>query len=74
MIARIVAVPANRLGTVLVFKAMQCLEIQKFQRNFLDYVIFDLESTGKDVETCAIIEIAAVKVRDGVVIDKQYDE
>ncbi len=67
--ARIVAVPANRLGTVLVFKAMQCLEIQKFQRNFLDYVIFDLESTGKDVETCAIIEIAAVKVRDGVVID-----
>jgi DNA polymerase III epsilon subunit family exonuclease len=63
--ARVIAIPVDRLCTVQVFKAMQCLESRKFQRTFRDYVVFDLEATGKDVDTCDIIEIAAVKVRDG---------
>ena len=37
--------------------------------HFNDYVVFDLETTGRDTETCGIVEIAAVRVRDGKVTD-----
>ena len=32
---------------------------------FQNYVVFDLETTGKNPETCGIVEIAAVKVENG---------
>jgi len=32
---------------------------------FRDYVVFDLETTGRDTEKCGIVEIAAIRVRDG---------
>nr|MCR4557036.1 3'-5' exonuclease [Saccharofermentans sp.] len=35
-----------------------------------DYVIFDLETTGLDTDEDAIIEISALKVRDGSVVDE----
>ncbi|MDW8173711.1 MAG: helicase C-terminal domain-containing protein [Anaerolineae bacterium] len=35
-----------------------------------DLVALDLESTGLDIETSAIIEIGAVRFRDGVVLDE----
>ncbi len=34
-----------------------------------DYVVFDLETTGRVSSLCEIIEIAALKVRDNVVVD-----
>jgi len=37
---------------------------------FNKYVVFDLETTGKNPETNRIVEIAAVKVRDGQIIDQ----
>lgn len=38
--------------------------------SFHDYVSLDLETTGLDAETCDIIEVAAVKVRDGKIVDR----
>lgn len=35
-----------------------------------DYVIFDLETTGLSPESDAIIEISALKVKDGNIIDE----
>jgi len=37
---------------------------------FRDYVVLDLETTGRDVETCGIVEIAAVRVREGKIVDR----
>jgi len=34
-----------------------------------DYVVFDLETTGLSQTACKIIEIGAVKMRDGVIIE-----
>ncbi len=34
-----------------------------------DYVVLDLETTGADTATCGIVELAAVKVRDGEITD-----
>ncbi len=34
-----------------------------------DYVVFDLETTGRDPQTCEITEIGALKVRNGTVFD-----
>lgn len=34
------------------------------------YVVFDLETTGLDVESDNIIEIGALKVQDGKVTDR----
>lgn len=40
-----------------------------FQKHLKAYVSFDLETTGLDAESCRIIEIGAVKVLDGQIID-----
>ncbi len=37
---------------------------------FRDYVVFDLETTGKNPETCGIVEIAAVRVRDSEITEE----
>lgn len=44
----------------------------KFNQEILDntYVVFDIETTGLDVETCEIIEIGAVKIVSGKIIQK----
>lgn len=34
-----------------------------------DYTVIDLETTGRNIHTCEVIEMAAVKVRDGRIID-----
>lgn len=34
-----------------------------------DYVIFDLETTGLDINACEIIEIAAIKVRNNTIVN-----
>lgn len=34
-----------------------------------DYTVIDLETTGLSTKTCEIIELAAIKVRDGSIVD-----
>ena len=37
---------------------------------FEDYVIFDLETTGNNPDTCGVVEIAAVRVKEGKIVDE----
>lgn len=48
-----------------VFKAAQILAARKFEGTFQDFTAFDLETTGLDTKKCEIVEIAAVRVRNG---------
>jgi DNA helicase-2/ATP-dependent DNA helicase PcrA len=47
------------------FKAAQILTARKYEGTFQDFTAFDLETTGLDTKKCEIVEIAAVRVRDG---------
>jgi len=59
------------LGMALgLFKAAQLLEIGDLSTAFRDFTAIDLETTDKDTGTCEIVEISAVRVRDGVVVDE----
>jgi superfamily I DNA/RNA helicase/DNA polymerase III epsilon subunit-like protein len=52
------------------FKAAQLLESRQFGTPLLNFTAFDLETTSNDAETAEIVEIAAVRVRDGRACDK----
>ena len=52
------------------FKALQIHASRAFAFAGRDYVTFDLETTDKDVRHSAIVEIAAVRVRGGRVVDR----
>ena len=57
---------APSLGLVLgAFKAAQLLEIGDASDAFRDFTAIDIETTGKDLDGAEIVEIAAVRVRDG---------
>ena len=61
---------APTLGLVLaVFKAAQLLEIGNASDAFRDFTAIDVETTDRDVTTAEVVEIAAVRVRDGRVVD-----
>jgi DNA helicase-2/ATP-dependent DNA helicase PcrA len=51
-----------------IFKAGQILASRKFSETFRDYTAIDLETTGKDPDTCHVVELAAVRVRRGEVV------
>lgn len=56
----------NALGLPLgLFKAAQLLESRDFGVPFVNFTAIDLETTSDDSETAEIVEIAAVRVRDG---------
>ena len=58
------------LGVALgLFKALQYLATREFTNVFRDFTAFDIEATGRDVHHDRIIEVAAVRVRDGVLAD-----
>jgi superfamily I DNA/RNA helicase/DNA polymerase III epsilon subunit-like protein len=53
-----------------VFKAAQLLEMSDAVTAFTEFTAVDLETTDKDVETAEIIDIAAVRVRNGRIVDR----
>jgi DNA polymerase III epsilon subunit family exonuclease len=55
---------------LVVFKALQLVHAARAGQSFRAFVAFDLETTGLDVEQCEIVEIAAVRVQDGVIVDE----
>jgi len=52
------------------FKALQLVHSRDLAHQFDDFVAFDLETTDAEVATCGIVEIAAVRVRGGHVVDR----
>jgi superfamily I DNA/RNA helicase len=55
------------------FKALQVVHAGALKDAFRDFVVVDLETTDKDPVTCDIVELGAVRVRDGQVVD-QYQQ
>jgi DNA polymerase III epsilon subunit family exonuclease len=51
-----------------VFKAAQLVEMSDISSTFTSFTAFDLETTDKDVGKAEIVEIAAVRVRDGEIV------
>ncbi|MEP7346999.1 MAG: UvrD-helicase domain-containing protein, partial [Gemmatimonadaceae bacterium] len=57
----------GELGLPLgLFKALQLNASEGFVDVFRDFTVVDLETTDRDTKTSEIVEIAAVRVRDGV--------
>lgn len=53
---------------VIVFKLLQALSAAAIPKAFKKYTVFDLETTSGDIRTTRIVEIGAVKVRDGQMV------
>ena len=62
---------APTLGLPLaLFKAAQLMRMGMFRNEFRDFTTIDLETTDNDVATAEVVEIASVRVRDGVIRDE----
>ena len=62
---------ASPLGIALgVFKAVQYMRSRSFANHFRDFTTVDLETTDRDTLRAEIVEIAAVRVRDGKITDR----
>lgn len=59
------------LGAVLgVFKAAQLIVSEGFTNAFADFTALDIETTGREVTSAQVIEIAVVRVRGGQVVEE----
>jgi superfamily I DNA/RNA helicase len=63
--------PALGLGLGL-FKTAQLVRTRGFTNTFRDFTAVDLETTDKDVDGAEIVEIAAVRVRRGRIVDEYH--
>jgi superfamily I DNA/RNA helicase/DNA polymerase III epsilon subunit-like protein len=61
---------AGSVRPLLLFKALQLLQCRGLVDPLQDYVAFDLETTEKDPAECEVIELAAVRVRNRVIVDQ----
>ncbi|MGH7720761.1 MAG: UvrD-helicase domain-containing protein [Gemmatimonadaceae bacterium] len=60
----------SSLGIALtLFKAAQLVRSRHFESAFRDFTAVDLETTDHDIAGAEIVEIAAVRVRDGRLVD-----
>ena len=61
--------PSLGLGLGL-FKTAQLVRTREFATTFRDFTAIDLETTDRDVDRAEIVELAAVRVRHGRVVDE----
>ncbi len=61
---------AGESWILLVFKALQLVHAPPQRDPLQDFVAFDLETTELDRDDCEVVDIAAVRVRDGKVVDQ----
>lgn len=61
--------PSLGLGLGL-FKTAQLVRTRGFSNSFRDFTAIDLETTDKDVDRAEIVELAAVRVRHGRIVEK----
>ena len=68
--------PQAPLGTMIdadaltVFKALQLLDAGKLDTTLDRYVTFDFETTDSDAATCGVVEIGAVRVVNGEIVER----
>jgi len=55
---------------IRLFKALQLIQTRGLKSDFDDFVAFDLETSDFDIESCEIVEIAAVRVRQRAVVER----
>jgi DNA polymerase III epsilon subunit-like protein len=68
---RVVAEDAPSLGLpVALFKALQLLRCGDAANRFRSFTAVDIETTDNALETAEVVELAAVRVRDGVIVDE----
>jgi DNA polymerase III epsilon subunit family exonuclease len=60
----------NEGWALRLFKALQLVHTAGLKSDFDDFVAFDIETSDFDIETCEIVEIAAVRVRKRVVVGR----
>jgi superfamily I DNA/RNA helicase/DNA polymerase III epsilon subunit-like protein len=65
-----VVIPARAARPLLIFKALQLFRCARLTDPLQDYVAFDLETTDVDPAECDIVELAAVRVRNRVIVDQ----
>src|SRR6266568_4904424 len=63
--------PPNSIpSTLTLFKALQLVHARELDTALERYVTFDLETTDKDVEVCEVVEVGAVRVVGGEIVDR----
>jgi DNA polymerase III epsilon subunit family exonuclease len=60
------------LDALTLFKALQLLHAKDLDTALERYVTFDLETTDKDVEVCEVVEVGAVRVVGGEIVDRYH--
>jgi superfamily I DNA/RNA helicase/DNA polymerase III epsilon subunit-like protein len=53
-----------------VFKALQLLQTRDRNSDFSNFVAFDIETSDFDIDSCEVVEIAAVRVRNNAVVER----
>ena len=61
---------ASSTCPLALFKALQLLHARDLETALERYVTFDLETTDGDVATCGVVEIGAVRVVQGEIVDR----
>jgi len=56
--------------SLTLFKALQLLHAKDLDTALERYVTFDLETTDKDVDVCEVVEVGAVRVVGGEIVDR----
>ena len=65
------AAPDTPLPDILtLFKALQLATSRRHRPFLTEFVAFDTETTGNDPATCEVVELAAVRVRDGRIVGR----
>src|SRR5436309_50983 len=62
--------PTSVPSPLILFKALQLVHARDLDPALERYVTFDLETTDKDVEVCEVVEIGAVRVVGGDIVDR----
>jgi DNA polymerase III epsilon subunit family exonuclease len=57
-------------SALVLFKALQLLHAKELDTPLERYVTFDLETTDKDVDVCEVVEVGAVRVVGGEIVDR----
>jgi len=62
--------PTSIPSALTLFKALQLLHAKELDTPLERYVTFDLETTDRDVDVCEVVEIGAVRVVRGEIVDR----